>query len=605
MDVTHTSDAHSCDLVRCLPYLFLGTGVVLLFLLVIGASRGFGLLFGATFFIHLLLLLLCVLGSLISLTRNLSAGGIAGWITLVGVLTTIAVELVLAQQPITAIDALVHHLAVPKWWLEAGYIKEIPWHEWSYYPMLLNLGYTGLLILGLDYITPYYHLCYLVVLLGLLTWIFKKLHSLSISSTFGVALVATLPIFLKLGSEPLVDLGLASFSTLAVCFLLLATKELEEEGDTATRRTNLLCFGIALGLAAGTKLNGALLAVCFISSLPFIREWKKAPRFGILLVVIAVSITYAPWLLRNWIWTSNPIYPLFKSALGGPVSQVVGGAPYLPPLLHRHQIYGESWYEIAALPLRIFLGGEDGNPKLFDGSATPFLALFLFAPLVWGKSRIVRTLLPVSVLYLLFALFVSIARVRYLAPVLPFFCVIAAKIILAALLSLRPRMRKITELVLLLSLFGSSGAYLYRKLESGPLEYLEGRTSKLQYLSQRIPEYPLVDYVNRKMPSYTHVYLLGTSNPFYYFDVASSSAGYYSFREILYWLTTVRSEDELLSHFRDRRISHLLIQTARFTDAIKGLQSQEANERWNQFSSLYLVPIVESQGFSLWGIRYQ
>ena len=605
MDVTHSSDVHSCDLVKCLPYLFLGTGVVLLCLLIVGSTRGFGLLFGATFFFHLLLLLLCVLGSLLAVTRTLIASGVTGWISLIGVFAILTAELLLAAQPITAIDAIVHHLAVPKWWVEMGYIHEIPWHEWSYYPMLLNLGYTGLLILGLDTATPYYHLSYLVMLLGLLAWIFKELSSLSIASNFGIAVTATLPIFLRLGHEPLVDLGLASFSLLAVCFLLLATKDGEEKSDRASRRTNLLCFGIALGLAAGTKLNGALLTVCFVATLPFLREWRNTPRFGMLLVVSACFITYAPWLLRNWIWTSNPIYPLFKGLLGGPVQQVVGGAPYLPPLLHRYQIYGESWYEIAALPLRIFLGGEDGNPRLFDGAATPFLALFVFAPLAWNKSRVVRALLPVAVTYLLFALFVSIARVRYLAPVLPFFSVITAKVFVKALLAVEIKYRKIPELVLLLVLYGSTCSYLWQKSVEGPMDYLAGNKSRLQYISEKIPEYPLIDHVNRTMPSSTHVYLLGTSNPYYYFDVASSSAGYYSFREILYWLTTAQSAEDILNHFRNRRITHLLVQPDRLKGAIESLHSQVANERWNQFSSLYLLPTVESQGFSLWGIQYK
>ncbi len=43
---------------------------------------------------------------------------------------------------------LIHHLAVPKWWIEAGEIHPIQWHEWSYYPMLLQLVYTMLLCLA-------------------------------------------------------------------------------------------------------------------------------------------------------------------------------------------------------------------------------------------------------------------------------------------------------------------------------------------------------------------------------------------------------------------------------------------------------------------------
>ena len=58
----------------------------------------------------------------------------------------------LASVPPTSRDALTHHLAVPKLYLQHGGIYEIPWLEFSYYPMNLDLLYMIPLAFGNDII---------------------------------------------------------------------------------------------------------------------------------------------------------------------------------------------------------------------------------------------------------------------------------------------------------------------------------------------------------------------------------------------------------------------------------------------------------------------
>ncbi|HBZ54809.1 MAG TPA: hypothetical protein DEO88_05340, partial [Syntrophobacteraceae bacterium] len=47
--------------------------------------------------------------------------------------------LLLAAVPPVDRDALTHHLAVPKLYLQQGGMVEIPWVPFSYYPMNLDL----------------------------------------------------------------------------------------------------------------------------------------------------------------------------------------------------------------------------------------------------------------------------------------------------------------------------------------------------------------------------------------------------------------------------------------------------------------------------------
>ena len=50
-------------------------------------------------------------------------------------------EFILNLTPPISRDALIHHLAIPKLWLKHGEIYEMPWAEYSYYPMYINLIY--------------------------------------------------------------------------------------------------------------------------------------------------------------------------------------------------------------------------------------------------------------------------------------------------------------------------------------------------------------------------------------------------------------------------------------------------------------------------------
>ncbi|MCI5159084.1 MAG: hypothetical protein D3906_11755, partial [Candidatus Electrothrix sp. AUS1_2] len=64
---------------------------------------------------------------------------------------------VLACTPPISRDALIHHLQIPKLYLQHGGIYEIPALKFSYYPMNLDLLYLWALQLGSDILPKYIH----------------------------------------------------------------------------------------------------------------------------------------------------------------------------------------------------------------------------------------------------------------------------------------------------------------------------------------------------------------------------------------------------------------------------------------------------------------
>ena len=124
----------------------------------------------------------------------------------------IASIMVLSWVPPVSRDALTHHLAVPKLYLQQGGIHEIPSIPFSYYPMNLDLLYILPLYFNNDVVPKFIHFAF-----GLLTaWLIfvylrKRLDTLW--ALFGALFFLSLPMVVKLSISVYVDLGLVFFST--------------------------------------------------------------------------------------------------------------------------------------------------------------------------------------------------------------------------------------------------------------------------------------------------------------------------------------------------------------------------------------------------------
>ena len=97
------------------------------------------------------------------------------------------------------------------------------------------------------------------------------------------------------------------------------------------------------------------------------------------LFVALSALPFLPWLAKNWLQTGNPFFPLLGGFFPAKTGVEGGGASYvsLGVFAKRELLYGESWWQIAALPLRLFFFGRDDDPQYFDGVLGPSLILLL------------------------------------------------------------------------------------------------------------------------------------------------------------------------------------------------------------------------------------
>ena len=127
--------------------------------------------------------------------------------------------IVLSLVPPISRDALVHHLAVPKLYLQHGGIYEIPSMEFSYYPMNLDLLYLLPLYFGVDIVAKFIHFTF-GLFTAIIIYFYLKDRINKIYALLGVIFFLSTPIIVKLSTSVYVDLGLVFFSTLSLLSVL-------------------------------------------------------------------------------------------------------------------------------------------------------------------------------------------------------------------------------------------------------------------------------------------------------------------------------------------------------------------------------------------------
>ncbi|RME57932.1 MAG: phospholipid carrier-dependent glycosyltransferase, partial [Candidatus Dadabacteria bacterium] len=253
--------------------------------------------------------------------------------------------LLVSLSPPTAIDALIHHLAVPKWWLEGNSLQPIEWHDWSFYPMLAQLGFLFFFIKNILPFVSLYHASFGAAFAGLSALFIAYTFKSRLIGGAVFLLVLTTPLFFRLSTEPLVDLALAFFSAVAFFELLLYQK--------GERKTFILS-AIAMGLACSVKYNGFLALFLIVFSMA--SAWGSSGKgvFKYLLFIIfylCFSLAIAsPWLVRNLIERGNPFYPLYKKSFGS-VSAVPSYVKSPKPISKRILLYKETPLDIVLTPV--------------------------------------------------------------------------------------------------------------------------------------------------------------------------------------------------------------------------------------------------------------
>ena len=205
-------------------------------------------------------------------------------------------------------DAIIHHLAIPKLWLAHGGFYEIPWADFSYYPMNIDLLYLIPLYFKNDIVPKSIHFAFGFGT-GLLVYNYLKNRLSKNWGLLGFLIFLSTPAVARLSTTAYIDLGMVFFATASV-LAFVRWRDYDYMGAKW-----LILSAVCMGLAAGSKYN-ALIAWLFLNLMVvfyYSRDTKNglpALGYGVAFFAIALLVV-SPWFIKNYIQTGNPIYPLF------------------------------------------------------------------------------------------------------------------------------------------------------------------------------------------------------------------------------------------------------------------------------------------------------
>jgi len=566
------------------------------------------------------------------------------WIGLLAALVIVIV--LLSWVPPVSRDALTHHLAVPRLYLQHGGIYEIPSIDFSYYPMNLDLLYMIPLYFGNDIVPKFIHFMFALLTAWLIySYLVKKLGV--VWALFGAFFFLSLPIIVKLSITVYVDLGLVFFSTASILSFL---KWIESRFQLKF----LIFSGAWCGLALGTKYNGLIVLFILTLFIPvvFIRnsthkaEAKRRPDnatlikiqlkavgWGAIFLTIALLV-FSPWMVRNYAWKANPIYPLFGNVFNReipvpsetqsgnqapepasePQQTSTGKSTRWSPFAVRKVIYGESWWEIALIPVRIFFQGRDDNPKYFDGKLNPFLFFLPFFAFIHLKKNPAalqtekKIFIAFVTLFILYAFSTSSIRIRYVAPVIPPL-VILATLGMSQITSMVAKRKAAPSarvgsgfiMILVTIILALNAAYIVKQFRYvDPFSYLGGRMSRQTYIAKYRPEYSIYQYVNRRLPDNAKILGLFLGNRRYYSE-RELIFGVGEFKEIV---NRVDSEKKLLKELRDKGFCYLIIRFDLFNQWTNRQFDDRKKEMLKIFFAEHVRHVFSKNGYGLFELKY-
>jgi hypothetical protein len=344
---------------------------------------------------------------------------------------------------------------------------------------------------------------------------------------------ASIPLALWEAGTAYVDVGATAFGTLGLLALVnwaeggasaTATDEHTGEGSSSW----LWLSAIMMGWMVSVKAT-SLIPVCLFALFILVRHWRAGAPAAFKLAVlygVVVVVVGSVWYIKSWLYTGNPFYPFAYSVFGGRYWNAYNAAQYT---LSQQQFgVGHRPLDLLTLPwtLTMYLmpghslpGNEKGfnDYQSFATALGPIFLAALFAPAFIRMNT--KPLIGALAVYSLVSVaiwFLLTQQVRYILPLVPALCVLAAYVLVEMW-----NMRAIAGYALAALFAVSVAASLAIAIWIDPAgvsaeaQVAFGAEPKSVYLSHFFPPYAAMQYLNTQTPPDAKVVLYGEPRGFY------------------------------------------------------------------------------------------
>jgi hypothetical protein len=419
-------------------------------------------------------------------------------IGLAGCAVVLISVLLVALAPSITHDAMVYHLNVPRIYADAHKIVPIPYNLFS--NTVLNMEMLYALALSIDDFILANLLHFAMGLAALVAlYAFARPALGKTVATLAVLILFFNPLVLNEISIAYIDLGMMFYFLLMMACLWRWSEKDEFRW--------FLLFCIFGGLFAGMKYTalhgliaaGAALAVIELGRKRSVRGFlTKSVLFG------AVAAAFVlPYLVKNYLFSGNPFYPLMYGLFGGrwlAPAQVERMLAYV----NSHGM-GHDWKHLVMLPWNITVLGNSGF-KNFDAVITPLWLAFLPAFfLVRRKPAILKWTVFLCTVYFL-SWSTSTHITRYLMPLFPLLSLLCAYALIAlseniAAFSKSLRRTMVAAVATVCGIIWFSFSFFYPL--RAPSKFgaaVWGEQTRDAFLEKIVPGYSAFTYINDNLP---------------------------------------------------------------------------------------------------------
>lgn len=491
-------------------------------------------------------------------------------------------------------DSLVYHLAIPQVYLQQHQIRPISYNIFSHFPQIMEMIYVICLALKDEILAKL-----LAWLLGMMTcmaiYVFgKKFFNKCVGFMAAIFFYAT-PLISMISCTTKIDLATSFFGVLAVLAFFKGKENFRW----------YLLSGCFAGFSMGTKYVGSFIAMAltaeFIWQLVFSGKasFKNTCR-SFLLFGLFIFVFISPWLLRNYIWQGNPVYPYLEQIFGG---QAVNLEKLNILLAEQSGAKFQTWTQWVTLPWQLTMKGISS-----DTAMGPLFLMFL--PLIFlvsGENNGRRQLGRIIFFSFLVGFMVTRLWRFHLA---------ASALLCIFLFSFMIETKKkflgyfVCSIIIIVGSLVFLRTAVTIRIYHDPLNYLIGLPGKTEYLTATHPGYPnppyaVLDWANKNLEKNACILFLGECRG-YYLQRNFIAASVYDENPFNVCLNQSKDAQDLLDKLIGMKVTHILY-NGREAERLGSYKifdwDKEKDVIVNQFWKENLVELYRHNDISLYKLK--
>lgn len=458
-------------------------------------------------------------------------------------------------------DALVYHLTVPRIYLEHQGFGYIPLNVYSNMPMNIDMLYLICLRFFDDVIAKMLH-CALGLLLGLGMINFSRHYLRSWRPGAGATIILlTNPMVNYEYGVAFIDVGMAFFMFIA---FYSALKSMTSH-ESRARVDWLILSGLFCGFLTGAKYTGIFSAFAILAVLLSGVIWKRKLQssyntktwvIAVVIIFWCVASLLSPWLIKNVVFTGNPLYPMFYSLFGGKDWSIYMSRQLID---WQHSIgQGRTIIDYFLLPIRIFTISKY-DYKHFAGPMCPaILVAFGVSLLVCPREhRRWFWLLIVGFIGFFIPWSLGAQQVRFLIPAIPLLALASALFIAGAKKTTWQKNLILSVLVIIL-IFGIYYNFPQFRMNLKNLPMIFGKETRGEFLSSRVRSFRCFKYLEQVTDKNDTIVFL-YENKGYYLRRPFLADGMYETSFFIDRAVTLGSTDRFAQWLRSAGIDYILV----------------------------------------------